>query len=149
MDLIFFIKWSSWKPFFQLNKVYNITNYLNESYYSKKVKWAFISTQYNLMDALHAWILVINSYSENYQNKNRYNHNWLATHFWEKAWLLLLLDWSANDYDKLQKFKNISLTDFIERKKIFQWIYEYEIKPLVYWLIYKFLKTKFPEFITK
>lgn len=147
-DLIFFMKWSSQKPSFSLNRVQNSTWYLNEAYYSKKIKWAFVSAQYNLMEPLHAWILTINSYSENRVNKNKENHNWLASHFWEKTWLLLLLDWSGNDYEKLQKFKNISPSDFLERKKIFEHIYENEIKPLVYWIIYKFLKTKFPNEIT-
>ncbi|MDD4151675.1 MAG: hypothetical protein PHR68_03610 [Candidatus Gracilibacteria bacterium] len=135
-------------PIFQTNRIKNSTQYLNAIYNSKKIMGTFVSGQYNLMEPLHAGILTINSYSQNHENINRLNHNWLATHFGEKAGLLLLLNGDSNDYEKLQKFKNISHGDFLERKKIFEYIYENEIKPLVYGVIYKFLKTKFPNEIT-
>ena len=118
--------------------------YLNSAYYADKVKASFVLGSHNIAEPMHAGKLTV----INNDPKNRYNHNWLISYFWEKSWLLHYMEGSeAENQERINDFLSIPREELNERYKKFQELYESEILPLVYWLFYSFLKKNFPEYI--
>lgn len=121
------------KPILKSGILLNSMWYLNSAFYSKNVKWAFVSDSHNIWEPLHSWKLtVINNKLE-----NRFNHNWLLSYFGEKSDLILYTDWNR---DELLDFLSISDEELERRTLSFKKDYEEKIVPLVYWLFYKFLE---------
>lgn len=113
--------------------------YLNSAYYSKKVIWAFVWWDHNLMESLHAGKLTINNKIE-----NRTNHNWLISYLGEKFWLLLFIDSKLNfkdNQDKIDEFLNMH-TKEVEKKvmKLFKSI-NWDINNFINWIIINILET--------
>ena len=114
--------------------------YLNSAYYTDKAKWSFVLWSHNIAEPMHAWKLTV----INNEPKNRYNHNWIISYFWEKTWLLFF---SQKEDDTLEEFLSISDEELQERNKHFQELYNNEIIPLIYWIIYLYLAKNYPCFI--
>lgn len=111
--------------------------YLNSAYYAEKTKGSFVVWSHNIAEPLHAGKLTV----INNDITNRFNHNWLVSYFWEKCGLLLYMEWSpAETQEKINSFLAIPEEELKERHKKFQELYVSQIQPLIFWVIYKFLK---------
>jgi hypothetical protein len=134
--------WTGWWIKLEKNLVLNSMWYLNSAYYATKSKAAFVFWSHNIAEPLHAGKLTVISNDP----KNRYNHNWLVSYFWEKANLLSITEWNREEQQKeVDEFLQISQEELKERYLKFADTYEKKIKPLVYWIFYNYLKNSFPE----
>lgn len=138
---------SNWTNKLNLLKNWTLINsmwYLNSAYYATKVKASFVLWSHNIAEPMHAWKLTV----INNDPKNRYNHNWLISYFWEKAWLLHYMEWTDEEnQQKINEFLEIPKEELEKRYKKFQELYETQIKSLIYWIFYNFLRKNFPEYI--
>ncbi len=116
--------------------------YLNSAFYADKVKASFVIWSHNIAEPMHAWKLTV----INNDPKNRYNHNWLISYFWEKAWLLHYMEWTTEENQKnIDDFLKIDKKELEKRYKKFQELYEEKIIPLVNWVLLNYLKNSFSE----
>lgn len=138
-------KWiQNWNPLNLLKHgmLLNSMWYLNSAYYAKKTKASFVMGSHNIAEPMHAGKLTV----INDDPTNRYNHNWLISYFWEKAWLLHYMEWNHENNQKwIHDFLETSQEELQKRYDEFQRLYEQQIKPLIYWIFYNFLKKNFPE----
>lgn len=136
---------SNWWNKLTLLKNWTLINsmwYLNSAYYTDKVKASFVLWSHNIAEPMHAWKLTV----INNDPKNRYNHNWLISYFWEKAWLLHYMEWTDEENQKeIDKFLEIPKEELQKRYETFKNLYESQIKPLIYWVFYNFLRKNFPD----
>lgn len=118
--------------------------YLNSAYYAEKTKGSFVIWSHNIAEPLHAGKLTV----INNDPTNRFNHNWLVSYFWEKCDLLLYMEWTqAENQEKINTFLDIPEEELQERYKKFQALYHSQIQPLIFWILYNFLKKNIPEHI--
>lgn len=116
--------------------------YLNSAFYADKVKASFVLWSHNIAEPMHAWKLTV----INDDPKNRYNHNWLISYFWEKSWLLHYMEKSKEqNQEAINNFLEISKEELQKRYKKFQELYEEKIIPLVYGILHNYLKNSFNE----
>lgn len=134
---------SAWEWIKKVNNLMvNSMGYLNSAYYTKKSKAAFVQGTHNIAEPLHAWKLTVISDDP----KNRYNHNWLISYFWEKAQLLKITEWNKESQQReFDTFMETSQEELALRHKKFAETYKIQIKPLVNWIFYNYLKNSFPE----
>ncbi len=120
-----------WKNWVLLNSMW----YLNSAYYCDKVKYSFVLWSHNIAEPMHAGkMTVINNDIE-----NRYNHNWLISYFWEKAGILFYYDGKTKEED-LESFLSLDEKEREYRNNLFQEDYKRAIVPLVYGILYNYLK---------
>lgn len=118
--------------------------YLNSAYYAEWTKGSFVLWSHNIAEPIHAGKLTV----INNDPANRYNHNWLISYFWEKCQLLLYMEWTPKEnQEKVNSFLEVSQEELKEKHKQFQELYISQIQPLIYGILYKFLRKNFPELV--
>lgn len=123
--------------------VMNSMWFLNSAYYAEKTKASFVLWSHNIWEPLHAGKLTVISNDL----KNRYNHNWMISYFWELANLILFIEWNSKNENQnmVDNFLDVSWEELKNRNDNFQKMYINVIIPFVNWVLYNYLKKMFPD----